>query len=57
VTGNRAFEAVLLVVAALTVIYLLLDPWFPPRARWLAVAVIAVLSAITALLLVGVLHP
>jgi hypothetical protein len=57
VSGDRAFEAVLLVVAALTVIYLLRDPWFPPRARWLAVATIVALSAITALLLVGVLHP
>ena len=56
-SGNRAFEAALLVAAAATIVYLIMDPWFPPRLRWAAVSMIAVLSAITALLLVGVLHP
>jgi hypothetical protein len=57
VSSHRAFEAALLVAAAGTVVYLIMDPWFPPRLRWAAVSIIAVLSAITALLLVGVLHP
>jgi hypothetical protein len=54
---SPAFEAVVLIVAGLTVIYLLRDPWFPPRARWLAAAPIVALSVVTALLFVGVLHP
>jgi hypothetical protein len=53
---SSAFEVVVLVVAGLAVVWLIRDPWFPPRARWLAVGTIVVLSAITALLLVGVLH-
>jgi hypothetical protein len=56
-TTSSAFEAIVLIVAGPMVIYLLRDPWFPPRARWLAVGTITLLSAITALLFVGVLHP
>jgi H+/Cl- antiporter ClcA len=56
-SGDRAFEAALLVAAAGTVVYLIMDPWFPSRLRWFAVGMIATLSTTTALLLVGVLHP
>jgi hypothetical protein len=51
------FDALVLVAAVVAVVWILRDPWFPPRGRWLAVATIAVLSTITALLMVGVLHP
>ena len=53
-SGDRAFEAALLVATAGTVVYLIMDPWFPPRLRWTAVSMIAVLSVLLVLGLTGV---
>ena len=53
-SGNLALDLALLVVAAATAVWIIHDPWFPPRGRVALVAMIAVLSVLLILGLIGV---
>ena len=54
-SGNLALDLALLVVATATVVWVIRDPWFPPRGRVALVATITVLSTLLILGLIGVL--
>ena len=53
--ANLALDLALLVVAAVAAVWIIRDPWFPPRGRVALVATITVLSALLILGLIGVL--